>query len=126
MDLRFTVEGPPIPYQRVGRRGGGRAFKPKRMVEHMERIAEEASVALRDSRHLWSFADWPTDARYRLEVTAYLPTRRRVDADNLGKIIMDALNGVIWADDAQVSRLEVEKRHDMAAPRTVVLVEVLP
>ena len=31
------------------------------------------------------------------------------DADNYGKLLLDALNGVVWKDDSQVVRLLVEK-----------------
>ena len=35
---------------------------------------------------------------------------RKCDADNLAKAILDALNGVAWQDDRQVTRLVCEKR----------------
>ena len=41
------------------------------------------------------------------------PDVHRPDADNVGKSVLDALNGVAWADDAQVTVLRVEK-HDRA------------
>ncbi len=34
---------------------------------------------------------------------------RKPDADNVAKSVMDALNGTAWLDDAQVTRLTVEK-----------------
>lgn len=34
---------------------------------------------------------------------------RKPDADNIAKIILDALNGLAWKDDTQVSRLTVVK-----------------
>lgn len=33
------------------------------------------------------------------------------DADNLGKFVCDALNGMFWIDDKCISRLEVEKQY---------------
>lgn len=38
------------------------------------------------------------------------PCLKRPDADNIGKIICDGLNGVAYKDDAQVYMLLVEKR----------------
>lgn len=59
-----------------------------------------------------------------VQVHAYKPLARNVpkrvtrqpwtakpDADNIGKAVLDALNGVAWKDDSQVVRLEVVK-HD--------------
>ena len=36
---------------------------------------------------------------------------KKVDCDNIAKICLDALNGVAYGDDSQVSRLEVEKAY---------------
>lgn len=41
------------------------------------------------------------------------------DLDNCIKILMDALNGIAWRDDAQVVRLTARKRYG-AVPQTVV------
>lgn len=37
------------------------------------------------------------------------PPMMKPDVDNIGKIILDALNGVAWVDDKQVTRLEITK-----------------
>ena len=33
------------------------------------------------------------------------------DADNIGKIILDALNGIAYADDNQVTQLNIKKNY---------------
>ena len=43
------------------------------------------------------------------------------DIENLSKGILDALNGIIWRDDAQIVRLEVEKWYS-DSPRAEVLI----
>jgi Holliday junction resolvase RusA-like endonuclease len=47
------------------------------------------------------------------------------DADNIAKAVLDALNGVAWDDDAQVTTLLVRKSPDRrrANPRTFVTIE---
>ena len=48
------------------------------------------------------------------------------DLDNCIKLLMDALNKLVWVDDAQVVRLSASKRY-ATAPQTVVeIAEVLP
>ncbi len=37
------------------------------------------------------------------------PFTRKPDADNIAKSVMDALNGMAWEDDAQVTELTVRK-----------------
>lgn len=39
-----------------------------------------------------------------------LPTKKP-DVDNIIKIILDALNGLAWADDAQITHVECRKRY---------------
>ena len=48
----------------------------------------------------------------------------RPDTDNILKIVKDALNGVLWKDDAQVVSDKVEKFYSQE-PRLVVSVEYL-
>ena len=43
----------------------------------------------------------------------------RLDADNVAKAALDALTGLVWRDDRQVTRLTVEKLAD--GPARIVL-----
>lgn len=47
------------------------------------------------------------------------------DADNLGKQVLDACNGVIWDDDARVVNLSIDKRWARGDPYTLVIVSVV-
>jgi len=47
------------------------------------------------------------------------PKLPRCDLDNCAKAVLDALNGVAWVDDSQVSRLVVEKSYGMEGRTTV-------
>lgn len=38
--------------------------------------------------------------------------RKKPDADNIGKLVLDALNGIVWEDDSMVSNLHVLKTWD--------------
>ncbi len=49
----------------------------------------------------------------------YVP--KKPDCDNIAKIILDALNGLAYDDDAQVVKLYVEKRYGAFDHVTVVL-----
>ena len=48
-----------------------------------------------------------------------LPTKKP-DADNIAKIICDALNGVAYADDAQIVKMRVDKVYTSGAERVAV------
>ena len=49
-------------------------------------------------------ADWPRDARYSVELHVAYATRHPRDIDNAAKMVGDALNTVVWADDSQIDR----------------------
>lgn len=50
------------------------------------------------------------------------PHTSKPDADNLAKAVKDALNGVLWNDDCQVSILYAEKRYESDNPGVTISV----
>ena len=53
-----------------------------------------------------------------------LPTKKP-DADNIAKIICDALNGVAYADDAQIVKMRVDKVYTSGAERVAVWISAV-
>ena len=99
---RFTIPGNPRPKERP-RHGKGRTFTPKGTV-----LAEAAVLAAFNS----TYPGWvPLDKAVKIELTAtfYRDSKRIVDADNLGKLVQDALNKHAFADDSQVFDLHSGK-----------------
>jgi Holliday junction resolvase RusA-like endonuclease len=46
---------------------------------------------------------------------------KKPDCDNIVKLISDALNTIVWRDDAQVVDLVVRKRYDLNERTTVIV-----
>jgi Holliday junction resolvase RusA-like endonuclease len=75
------------------------------------RIPERMPVAVR----IYAVLDRP-QTHYRANGELSAAGRRSIfpvkkpDADNLAKLLLDSLNGLGWADDAQVVTLEVQRR----------------
>ena len=107
---------------------GGHAYTPAET-----RQAEDAI------RHEWCRVAYGAQAMPHVPVTVEIVTERQVpksksvssepdtfkpDADNVAKLVLDALNGIAWADDSQVTRLEVRQqdRKRDTRERTVVTV----
>lgn len=67
----------------------------------------------------------PISGPVRLSVTVYRP-RKRGDLDNTLKVLLDALKGHAFHDDAQVVELHATRHEDPTNPRVVVQVEPLP
>lgn len=58
--------------------------------------------------------------KFALDVRFYQKDNRRFDIDNVCKITLDALKGVVYDDDSQVQRLHAEKMGPSAQPRLEV------
>jgi Holliday junction resolvase RusA-like endonuclease len=60
----------------------------------------------------------------KLKVSAPIYHTTTPDCDNLTKLVMDALNGYMWKDDAQVTMVNVWKKYhekiDQFGPRTLI------
>jgi crossover junction endodeoxyribonuclease RusA len=87
--------------QRNQRRGGrAHSHDYKRSLQTIRMIAQGAVQGERPR--------WPEGTVY-MEVSFVPPDRRRRDVTNLLKGLMDALEGVVYADDYQVDELHIER-----------------
>jgi hypothetical protein len=111
--LVITVPGEPVAWVRAGRDNsvGGRSFTPSRVAKAEQRLG-------------CRFATLPTFRRnVALGCVFHLGTMRRVDADNLTKLVLDAGNdGALWEDDSQVTTIVTKVTLDRTHPRTVISV----
>lgn len=132
----FTVLGRPKGKGRPRTpRGGGRPFTPKATRAAERAIAQEAKLVLRAAPLMTGTVRLTIEAVFRVPVS--WPKKLRAaalageveytgkpDRDNIEKLVMDALNGVAWIDDAQVNRGPVVRRYG-DPERTDVTVEEL-
>ena len=117
----FTVAGLPVPKQRArvafGPDSGkmARAYYAKRprgskrlsYPEYKDLVMLEARNALIET------GDWDgepdAEGRYYLQITAFLPNDSAGDVENIAGSVMDALQGLVYKDDKQVSNLFIER-----------------
>ena len=52
-----------------------------------------------------------------MEIILFFKDKRRRDVDNYSKLVLDALEGVVYEDDKQIQKLTVEKRISVEDPR---------
>ena len=112
----FTVEGVPRPKARARRGAGGRWYTPQATKAYEAAVGWAARAAgIRT----------PYQGAVRLEITLWLPDRRRRDVDNCAKSICDGLNGIAYLDDSQIIELTVRRGVDHERPRAIVTVEAV-
>jgi Holliday junction resolvase RusA-like endonuclease len=128
--IAFSVPGDPVPQPRarVSTVGGfGRAYVPKSHAVHPYRqavaLAAKAAGCEPHAEPVNVVIDFvfarPKSHLRKSGVREDAPVLPRSDLDNMAKAVLDALNGVAWVDDSQVSRLVVEKSYGSEGRTTV-------
>lgn len=57
-----------------------------------------------------------------MTIRYYFGSKRRADLDNFNKLPIDALTGIVYLDDSQISALHLYRCYDKARPRIEVTV----
>jgi len=113
--ISFYIPGEPVAFARSGGNGKIR-FTPKRQRDHMaliklaaatamvgvEPFAIPLSVAIRATYLVPQ--SWPKKKRLSAKWKTSTP-----DCDNLAKIICDACNEIVFADDAMIAEMTIQK-----------------
>lgn len=127
---RFEIPGEPVPWRRAGVRFGARFYVDHRTGK-WKRLVRGCAALAGISAPLEGPVALTLDARYasrspplRLHPRPPEWLTRRPDVDNLVKAVMDALNGLAWADDAQVCLLTVRKMRVSQGERARVVVAI--
>ena len=116
--IKIVVSGDVVPAARP-RFGAGRCYQPKRNVEYRRRIQASAVAAMDGAEPLKGEISAAVKLYRRFKPTA----RNFGDVDNHLKGIFDALNGICYVDDRQITRCVVEKFSDKEQPRAEIEIE---
>lgn len=105
----FRVPYPPSVNRMYKRVPGGRVIKIPRVAEYQERAGWEARS--QGAREI--------DGALVVTLDLYRPNEQG-DADNAIKVLLDALEGVAYANDRQIEELHVYRHTDAKDPRVEV------
>lgn len=113
--VSFTVPGEPVSKARPRHSRNGHTYTPKATLD------AEAKVAwwFKNAVEWWLVDD---EAHFGVFASFIAGTRRRRDADNMIKLVLDALNHVAWKDDFQVKEIVARIGYEKANPRTEVII----
>lgn len=83
----------------------------------------DAELAV-EAAFLDAYPEWVPDAEssFTVELQFHCGDWLRRDLDNMAKLVMDALNSVVWADDAQVVGLQASVIRGSDTPKTLVTI----
>lgn len=106
-DIDFFVSGAPVPQPRMTRRsryGKDQNGNPTKKARAIDRYLDWKNTVGWTAK---SAGVQPTAANVHLEIDIYIPDRRkrRWDVSNIIKSTEDALNGIAYEDDKQVTSI---------------------
>lgn len=121
----FEIAGEPVAkgrprFARVG--AGVRSYTPAKTANYEQMVSLIARQAMRSKEPMqgalqatlhFGFpipASWPRKTREAAAMGEIWPTTR-IDLDNVTKAILDACNGIVYKDDAQIVRLHAVKQY---------------
>ena len=130
--VQFVIPGPPKGKGRPRFRNAGtfvQTYTPKDTAnyENLVRIMYDAkckNVMLEGAIRAEIVGYFPIPSstskkRQKMMEDGEIKYTKKIDCDNLAKIILDSLNKIAFADDAQVCELVVQKRYS-SQPRVAV------
>jgi len=116
MTIKFTVPGRPVPMARPRVTMHG-TYTPKECRDYKGLVKSFAVHAMNENEYC-VFENEPLECRVRFIFP--LPKSRknpwatsRPDLDNLYKAVTDAMNGIVYKDDAQIVRASIEKAYEV-------------
>lgn len=123
-ELTYTLEGRPTSWKRTEGKGRVRFTGPA--MRAAKAAHAYAALAARQAWAVKHRRPWPLAGAFVVDVQAYMPHRGSLpDWDNLGKLVSDAVQGVLFTDDVQVEDGRVRRFIDRDRPRCEVRVRLM-
>lgn len=133
--ITFTVPGQPQGKGRARSTKSGRHYTPAKTVAYERMIGECAAEVMGERPVLTGPAELHVVAVFGVPAS-WSKTKREAalqwdtyptvkpDADNIGKAVCDALNGLVWVDDSQVVDCRVKKVYGREPRLSVTVAEL--
>jgi len=128
--ITITLLGEPVAWARTRGRFRFMPAHQRNVVALLKLKAEEAmnGATMLDGplelEFLAVFGVPESWSKKRRAAMLYRPVTKRPDFDNLAKLASDALNGIVYKDDAQIAEASIRKRYG-PQPKIVVRVSAL-
>ena len=115
--------------------GRGYVYTPQRTVDHQYTLGWKAKAAMAGRRPIKGAVkltvrfeirippSWSVAQRARA-IAGLIPPTAKPDLDNFLKAALDAINGIVVTDDAQVIEIDARKIYGVA-PKTIMTVSSL-
>ena len=134
MRISITVPGEPVAKARPRFTKNGHVYTPKKTAVYEQVIGLHARAAMKGHKILTgpirlsvnAFFGIPKSWNLKQKTKAMsgaLRHTKKPDLSNIIKSVEDALNGIVYADDAQIDRYGESRKAFSSIPRTEIVVE---
>lgn len=122
--LQFVVDGQPQGKARPRITRAGHAYTPENTRRYEKQIRDTAAYEVNKQR--WKITTEPVKVFLcaRFEIPKSWPKKKKLlalsgliypvkkpDSDNITKVILDAMNGIVYRDDVQVIDIQLKKQY---------------
>ncbi len=128
--IAFEVPGEAVPFARAGKHGK-RHFTPAKQSNYMAVVKDLAMKAMRDQPPMTGPVEYAFRATYLIPESwskkkraAAVWKQSKPDWDNLAKLAGDAMNKIVYVDDAQIASAVVQKRYGPVCRVTISIMQL--
>ena len=135
--IYFSVDGDPFAKQRPRAARKGRfitIYTPRETKEYEKKVSDCYKRVYKDQPLLTGaltakveaiFAPPKSVSKKQKELleSGDVPHLKKPDCDNIGKVCLDALNGIVYEDDAIIDELIIRKRYGKNAKVNITIIE---
>ena len=102
----------------------GRAYKDKSVREFEDWLFELGETCVKNWEENNKQA-WPTNKTYKFHVEVTHGTKRKFDIQNCFDTMCDALEGVVFDDDSQITFISGSKSYDKGTDKFSITISIL-
>jgi len=117
---RFYVLGAPVAKARARYTSKGGVFYTPNKTKDAELLIQVTFL-----EQLGSRPELDATSIFKIKCWFYTKAKNRMDTDNLLKLAVDAMTGILWKDDSQVWDMEAHRRIDKENPRTEIDISII-
>lgn len=102
----------------------GRAYKDKSVREFEDWLFELAEKSVKHWEETYNEA-WDKSKTYELDLQVTYATKRKFDIQNCFDTVCDALEGVVYDDDTQITHISGSKTYEKGTDNFTITISIL-
>jgi Holliday junction resolvase RusA-like endonuclease len=126
--MKLTIEGFRKPISKKNKlkfnRRHGRAYKDKAVREFEDYLFELSEKCVKHWEETYNMA-WDKDKKYNFNLEVTYGTKRKFDIQNCFDTCCDALEGIVYDNDSQITSISGNKTYSKGIDKFVITINIL-